>query len=101
MLLIGTGGMEIFTRLSRWVDQDTLVGLNISSAEIGSPDSKFSGSPKEKRNTLGLDLSYRISDHSSIFFEYDFTRVLNRNFVTHESEFDNLFRIEFTRSFGW
>jgi hypothetical protein len=46
-----------------------------------------------------LDFSYRISDLSSIFLAYDFTRVKDRGFVAGKSGFDHLFRIEFTRSF--
>ena len=97
---IGTDGSEIFTRLSRWISPNLLLGFQLSRAQIGSTDAKFAGSEKEKRNSLGIDLSYRISDRYSIFLKYDFSRVENRGFVASNTEYDNLFRIEFTRSFG-
>jgi len=98
---IGTDGSEIYTRISRWFNPNILLGTEISLAQIGSPDGRLRGAPREKRNSFSFDLSYRISDHSSIFMKYDILHVQNRNFVTHDSEIDNLFRIEFTRSFGW
>jgi len=97
---IGTDGSEIFTRLSRWINPNLLLGFQVSRAEIGSTTGNPSASPKEKRNSLGLDLSYRFSNQYSIFIKYDFSQVENRGFVASDTEYDNLFRIEFTRKFG-
>jgi len=97
---IGTDGHEIFTRVSRRFSPNLLLGLQLSRAQIGSTEARFSGSEKEKRNTLGIDLSYRFSNGYSVFLKYGFSRVENRDFVPSDAEYDNLFRIEFTRKFG-
>ena len=97
---IGTDGNEIFARMSRWISPDLLTGFQVSLAEIGSPTFGLLESPREKRNSVGFDISYRISDHSSIFLGYDFARVKNREFVAGRSGNESLFRIEFTQSFG-
>jgi len=97
---IGTDGHEIFTRMTRWITPNLLLGFQLSRAHIGSTEAKLRGSEKEKRNSLGIDLSYRLSNRYSVFFKYDFSRVENRDFVPSDAEYDNLFRIEFTRKFG-
>jgi len=97
---IGTEGWEIFTRTSRWINKDLLLAFQISLAEIGPTDNSLLGSPREERNSIGIDLSYRFSDRSSIFLGYDFARVKNRDFQAGRSGTDNFFRVEFTRSFG-
>ncbi len=95
---IGTDGSEFYARLSRWINQDILLGFQASLAKIGNTQFGTLGLPREKRNTFGPDFSYRISDRSSIFTEYDFSRVKNRGFVSGNTENDHLFRIEFTYS---
>jgi hypothetical protein len=97
---IGTKGNELYVRSSRWVNQDILLGLQVSQAEIGPTSAGLLGSPTEKRASFGLDVSYRISNRSSIFLGYDFARVKDRDFVAGKSGNDNFFRLEFTRSFG-
>jgi len=97
---IGTDGHEIFTRFSRRFSPNLLLGLQLSRAQIGSTEAKFRGSEKEERNTLGIDLSYRFSNGYSVFLKYGLSRVENRDFVPSDAEYDNLFRIEFTRKFG-
>lgn len=97
---IGTDGSEIYTRVSRSLSPDLLFGFGVSRAEIGSPASGLLNAPKEKRDSFGLDVSYRISGSSSIFLGYDFARVKDRNFVAGRSGNDHLFRFEFTRKFG-
>jgi len=97
---IGTDGSEMFTRVSRQFSPNLLLGLQLSRAQIGSTDARLRGAEKEKRNTLGIDLSYRFSNGYSVFLKYDFSQVENRNFVPSDTEYDNLFRIEFTRKFG-
>lgn len=97
---IGTKGNELFVRISRWVYPDLLLGFQTSRAEVGPTAAGLLGLPREKRNALGFDLSYRITDRSSVFLGYDFARIKDRGFVAGKTGNDNLFRIEFTRSFG-
>ena len=97
---IGTKGSEVYTRVSRWINPDLLLAFQISQANIGPTRIDQLGVPREKRSSFGFDLSYRFSDHSSIFLAYNFARVKNRDFQAGRSGTDNLFRIEFTRSFG-
>lgn len=97
---IGTKGNELYARLSRWINPDLLLGFQLSQSEIGATELGLSESPREKRNSFGIDISYRVSDRSSFFLGYDIARVKDRNFVAGKSGYDNLFRFEFTRSFG-
>lgn len=97
---IGTDGSEIFTRASRWINPNLLIGFQTSRAEIGPTAAGLLGRPREKRDSFGFDLSYRVTDNSSIFLGYDFARIKDRGFVAGKTGNDNLFRIEFTRSFG-
>ena len=100
MLFVGTKGSEIFLRASRWINPDLLVGFQSSRAEIGPTASGLLGLPREKRDSFGFDVSYRVTDRSSIFLGYDFARIKDRGFVAGRTGNDNLFRFEYTRSFG-
>jgi hypothetical protein len=97
---IGTKGSEFYTRVSRWINPDLLLGFQLSQAEIGPTGAGLLGLPREKRASFGFDISYRVSDRSSVFLGYDFARVKDRDFVAGKSGNDNFFRLEFTRSFG-
>ena len=96
---VGTDGDEIYARISRWITDDILLGLQASKADVGPTTSGLLDLPREKRYSLGLDSSYRITDRSSIFLEYDFSRIHNNNFISGEKENDHLLRVEFTYSF--
>ncbi len=97
---VGTDGNEIYTRTSRSFSPDLSLGISVSRAKIGSTKFGDRGTPKEKRKSFGIDLSYRISDRYSLFLKYVYARVENRGFVPSEAENDNSFRFEFTRKFG-
>jgi len=97
---IGTDGNEIYTRTSRALRPDLSLGISVSRAEIGSTKFGDQGTPKEKRNSFGIDLSYQISNRYSLFLEYVYTRVENRGFVLSEAENDNSFRFDVTLKFG-
>ncbi|WKZ17574.1 MAG: capsule assembly Wzi family protein [Candidatus Jettenia sp. CY-1] len=96
---IGTDGSELYARLSRWINEDILLGFQASRAEIGTTQHDLVGKlPHEKRYSFGLDASYQVSDRSSIFLQYDFSRITNHDFVSGERQNDHLFRFEFTYS---
>jgi len=97
---VGTDGTEIYSRVSRWLRPDLLVGLQVSRAEVGSPLRDLLSAPREKRDSFGVDVSYRVSSDSSIFLGYDFTRVRDRGFIARSSVTENVLRLEFTREFG-
>lgn len=101
---IGTEGSDIYARITRWISPNILSGFHVSRTQVGSPliflSSQFLNAPRERRDSFGVDVSYRISDQYSIFLAYDFAQVKNRRFVAGRSGKDNLFRIEFTRSFS-
>ena len=97
---IGSKGKELFARLTRDFSPNLSFGFQLSSTSVGPTGSTLLGRPREKRNSLGMDLSYRVSDGSSVFMKYDFSRVSDRGFVGGRSSDDNAFRIEFTRSIG-
>jgi hypothetical protein len=92
---IGTKGNELYARLTRWMSPDLLLGFQLSQAAIGSPTVDL----REKRASLGLDLSYRLSSRSSVSLGYDFSHVKDRGFVAGKSGNDNLFQIQFNRKY--
>ena len=97
---VGTDGEELYARVSRWLRPDLLLGFHTSWAKIGPSQTGLLDRPREQRHSFGFDVSYRVSDQSSIFLGYDFARIEDRGFVAGRSADENFFRIEFTRSFG-
>jgi hypothetical protein len=97
---IGTQGEEIFVRTSRWLSPEVLIGLQVGRSEVGPPKAHSLSLPREKRDTLGIDLSYRVAKNSLLFLAYDLARVQDRNFTAGQSGNDNIFRVEYTHSFG-
>lgn len=96
---IGTSGSELYARVTRWVSPDLLLGVQGGLDKIGSTLTPAPG-PTEGRNFFGSDASYRLSDRSSIFVGYNFTKVTNRDFLSGKSGNEHLFSIEFTQKFG-
>jgi hypothetical protein len=96
---VGTDGNELYARISRWIGDTILVGFQASRAEVGSTQRSTLDLPREKRYTLGLDFSYQVTERSSIFLEYDYSRIHNHEFIRGEKENDHLFKIEYTYSF--
>jgi hypothetical protein len=94
---IGTDGNEIYTRVTRQFSPDLLLGTQLSRAEVGPTATALLGAPREKRTSIGADLSYRFSGDSSVFLGYDFAHIRNRESVSGNSGNDHLFRMEFTR----
>ena len=99
---IGTDGSELYGRLTHWITHDILVGFDASRARIGSTQyvkKGAEGPPREKRDSLGLDVSYRFTECDSIFIGYDLSRITNRGFIADDPEFDHIFGIEYTHAF--
>lgn len=101
---IGTDGQDRYARLSRWMMPDLLLGFQVGKSEIGATAASLQGTPLSDRLSVGFDVSYRLSPTSSLFFGYDFGRVRSEDrknaSIKGPAKIDNLFRIEFTRSFG-
>lgn len=95
---IGTEGDEFYARLSREFGRDVLLGLQVSVADIGPTQTGFAGYPREKRNSIGPDFSYRFSERASIFAEYLYSHIENSGFVSGKTDDDHLFLLEFTYS---
>ena len=97
---IGTQGSEFYARLTRWISPDLLLGFQGAKSQIGSTVS----ANLVDSLSFGFDISYRLSSNSSFFLGYDFARLRNenRNNAADKGSLknDNLFRFEFTRSFG-
>ena len=99
---IGTDGSDLFGELRRRLGKDLLLGVHASRSRIGSTAYPATLTlPREKRISFGFDLTYAISNGSSVFMGYDFAQVKNRNFVGGKSGNDHFFRMEYTREFQW
>jgi hypothetical protein len=101
---IGTKGDDLYARLTRWISPDFLLGFQISKSHIGGTAPAHLGPSLTQSQSFGLDLSYRLSPNSSVFMGYDFARLRreNRNNDADKGppKDNNLFRFEFSRSFG-
>ncbi len=101
---IGTKGDDLYARVTRWISPDLLLGFQISKSHIGPTAQPLQGAPLTQSQSFGWDLSYRFSPSSSISLGYDFARLRreNRNNDSDKGppKDNNLFRFEFTRSFG-
>ena len=95
---IGTDGEDAYGRVSYFVNENMVLGLEIDRAVVGSTVAGFTG-PKERRLGGGLDLSYRFWKRYSIFAQYQVMDVKNRNFKPGDDGLDHLLRLELTRSF--
>ncbi len=101
---IGTKGDDLYARLTRWISPDLLFGLQVSRSHIGSTERSLQTAPLTVSQSFGWDLSYRLSQNSSISLGYEFSllRSENRNNTSDKgpTKDNNLFRFEFSRSFG-
>ncbi|MBI2989162.1 MAG: hypothetical protein HYY45_20565 [Deltaproteobacteria bacterium] len=100
---IGTQGNDLYARLTRWIRPDLLLGFQMAKSHIGPTVNPLSTNLSDSLS-FGFDVSYRFSSNSSVFLGYDFARLRNENRKNAADKGplknDNLFRIEFTRSFG-
>jgi len=100
---IGTQGNDLYARLTRWISPDLLLGFQMAKSHIGSPAQPLSVNLVQSQS-FGFDISYRFSSSSSVSLGYDFARLKNENRNNANDKGppknDNLFRFEFTRSFG-
>lgn len=101
---IGTGGDDLYGRITRWMSPDLLIGFYVSKSHIGPTGFPPESTSLVQSQSFGFDISYRFSSSSAIFLGYDFARLKKEN-RNNESDKgpgknDNLFRFEFTRSFG-
>ncbi|MBI3058809.1 MAG: hypothetical protein HYY81_05810 [Deltaproteobacteria bacterium] len=101
---IGTKGDDLYDRLTRWISPDLLLGLQVSRSHIGTTVPAHLGPRLTQSQSFGWDLSYRLSQNSSISLGYEFSllRSENRNNTSDKgpTKDNNLFRFEFSRSFG-
>ncbi|MGQ3686226.1 MAG: capsule assembly Wzi family protein [Candidatus Loosdrechtia sp.] len=96
---VGTDGNELYGRISRWIGDSYLMGFNASRSEMGPTQRSKLNLPREKRYTAGIDFSCQVTNSSSVFLRYDYSRIYNHNFTSGEKGHDHLFRIEYTYSF--
>lgn len=101
---VGTKGDDLYARATRWINPDLLVGFQISRSRIGSTLPSHLGPSLVESASFGLDAAYRISPNSSISLGYHYARLQgqdrNTGADTGSTKNNNVFRFEFTRSFG-
>lgn len=96
---IGTDGTDYFARLTNRFGRDLMLGVEVDRAVIGSTTHLAPVALKERRIGGAVDVSYRFWDRYSLFAQYQLMRVENRDFRSGDDGFDNLLRLELTRSF--
>lgn len=96
--VMGTEGEDYFSRVTNRFHPDVMLGLELNRSVIGATRVGFRGS-KERTIGAALDVSYRFADVYSLFAQYRLARVDNRNFRGQDDGWDNVLRLELTRSF--
>ncbi|MFQ5898669.1 MAG: capsule assembly Wzi family protein [Candidatus Methylomirabilia bacterium] len=93
---IGTGGRDVYLRVTRWLTGDLLLGLESGYSQVGSTR----GEPiLEKRLFSGLDLSYRLPGNLSLFGRFQLQQVDNLDFVQGQDDTVPAFFLEATYRF--
>ena len=96
--VMGTEGEDYFSRVTNRFTPDVMLGLEMNRSVVGSTRAGFQGA-KERSLAGAVDVSYRFADVYSLFAQYRLARVDNRNFNARDDGWDNLLRVELTRSF--
>jgi hypothetical protein len=94
----GTDGSDYYARVTQRFTPNLMAGVEIDRAVIGNTQLGFAG-PTEHRIGGAVDLSWRFWDKYSLFAQYQLVHVANRDFRTGNDGYENLFRVELTRSF--
>jgi hypothetical protein len=95
---MGTEGEDYYSRVSNRFHPDVMVGFEINRSLVGSTRVDLPGA-KERTLAGAIDLSYRFATAYSIFAQYRLAHVDNRNFRRTDDGWDNMLRVELTRSF--
>ena len=95
---IGTDGSDVYTRVTKRMTPDLMVGVGGNRAEIGNTFLN-AGTPRERRYGFGLDVTYRFAKVYTVFFQTQIMHTNNRNFVPGNDGFDGLVLVELTRTF--
>ena len=95
---IGTDGWDLFSRATKRVSPDLMIGFSGNRAEIGNTFLN-AGTPRERRWGAGLDVTYRFARVYSLFAQAQVMHTTNRNFVAGDDGVDGLLLLELTRSF--
>jgi Capsule assembly protein Wzi len=95
---MGTEGEDYFSRVTNRFHPDVMIGLELNRSVVGSTVAAFAG-PKERTIAGAVDVSYRFLDVYTLFAQYRLARVDNRNFHPRDDGWDNMLRVELTRSF--
>jgi hypothetical protein len=95
---MGTDGADLYSRVTKRVTQDLMIGFSGNRAEIGNTLLN-AGTPREKRWGAALDVTYRFARVYSVFAQAQVMHTTNRNFVAGDDGFDGVVLFELTRSF--
>ncbi len=96
---IGTKGSDFYVRIARWLRPDLLLGLQFDDARIGPVANGTLDFPRERRLSIGPDLSYRFSKALSFFGATQLSSSDNLGFVPNRDKKNFLLRLEATYSF--
>jgi hypothetical protein len=95
---MGTEGEDFYSRVTNRFHPDVMIGLEVNRSEVGQT-TPTPVAPKERTIAGALDVSYRFLDVYTVFAQYRLAYVKNRDFRPNADGWDNLFRVEVTRSF--
>lgn len=95
---MGTDGYDLFTRVSKRLGANLMVGFSGNRAEIGNTTIN-AGTPRERRTGALIDVTYRFAQVYSVFAQAQVMYTTNRNFVAGDDGVDGVVLVELTRSF--
>ena len=95
---MGTDGTDLFTRATKRMSPELMVGVSGNRAEIGNTFLN-AGTPRERRYAFGFDVSYRFAKVYTLFAQAQIMHTSNRNFVPGDDGVDGAVLLELTRSF--
>ncbi len=96
---IGTKGQELYIQGSERVLPNLQIQTELGLAKVGTTLQDQINGPREERNFVGIDISYRPIPALSMLFGYRYTKIHNQNFVPGQRATDQTVRLEATYSF--
>jgi membrane-associated phospholipid phosphatase len=95
---IAAQGQDLYIRTAERILPNLQLGTELGFAKVGSTEIGQVGLPREKRNYLGLDISYQPTKALSMLFGYRYERVDNKDFVAGRTANNHTLRLEATYS---
>jgi hypothetical protein len=97
---MGTRGQDLYIRATRRMLPNLQVGTEVGYSKVGSTLASQVRLPREQREYVGFDISFRPIDPLSLLLGYRYERIDDQNFVAGAHATNHIFRLEATYSFS-